>query len=192
MLKNITVFGCASSNFDKKYYEAAFRMGQLIGENGMRLVFGIGDDGLMGQVFRGALHKHAEVLGITTPPLYDLQCHDKSVFKDHEVQIVSTLSERKHRMYEIADAMIVLPGGWGTIDEFAEFSVTAKIREIALKPMIFLNTDGFWEYQRKQLEVMCQTRAISATQFKHVGFADEPEDVLPLAARIQNALEEKN
>ena len=188
MLKNITVFGCASPNFDKSYYEAAFRMGQLIGENGMRLVFGIGDDGLMGQVFRGALHKHAEVLGITTQPLYDLQCHDKSVFQDREVQIVSTLSERKRRMYEIADAMVVLPGGWGTMDEFAEFSVTTKIHDIAIKPMIFLNTNGFWDYQRKQLEVMRQTNAISEIYSSHLGFAKEPEDVLPMAERIQNSL----
>lgn len=185
MLKNITVFGCASAQFDKQYYAAAFRMGQLIGENDMRLVFGIGDDGLMGEVFRGALHKHAKVFGVTTPALFDLQCHDKSVFKEHEVEIVSSLSERKRRMYEVADAMVVLPGGWGTIDEFAEFSVTTKIHDIAIKPMIFLNTNGFWDYQRKQLEVMHQTNAISDLYFSHVGFAQEPEDVLPMAARIQ-------
>lgn len=188
MLKNITVFGCSSARFDKQYYEAAFRLGQIIGENDMCLVFGIGDDGLMGEVFRGALHKHAKVLGVTTPALYDIQCHDKSVFKEHKVEIVHTLSERKRRMYDVGDAMVVLPGGWGTIDEFAEFSVTVKIHEIEFKPMIFLNTNGFWNAQRKQFDVMRETFAITQEQFNHVGFAEQPEDVLPLAARIQTSL----
>lgn len=191
MLKNIAVFGSSSPDFDTQYDEAAFRMGQIIGENGMRLIFGIGDDGLMGEVFRGALHKHAKVFGVTTPALFDLQCHDKSVFKNYEVQIVSTLSERKRRMYSVSDAMVVLPGGWGTIDEFAEFSVTVKIHDINVKPMIFLNTNGFWENLHKQFDVMIQSNAISPKQFEHVGFADTPEDVLPLAARIQTKLEQQ-
>ena len=192
MLKNITVFGSSSAHFNPQYHEAAFRMGQLIGENGMRLIFGIGDDGLMGEVFRGALHKHAKVFGVTTPALFDLQCHDKSIFKNYEVQIVDTLSERKRRMYSVADAMVVLPGGWGTIDEFAEFSVTVKIHDINVKPMIFLNTNGFWDNLRKQFDVMIQMNAISPAQFKHVGFASEPEDVLPMAARIQNELAQQD
>ena len=117
--KQITVFGGASKTINEKFYEQAFKLGEIIGQKGMTLIFGIGDNGMMGQTFRGALSQQAPIKGITTKELLELQCEDKSLFKEGEIEIVPDLFVRKFMMFHDGDAIIVLPGGWGTMDEFA-------------------------------------------------------------------------
>ena len=143
--KSMTVFCGASKGINPNLFPAAFRLGEIIGNEKMKLIFGIGDNGMMGQVFRGALSKNAQIEGITTKELLELQCEDPSLFKPGEIMIVPDLFVRKFMMFKDGDIITVLPGGWGTIDEFAEFAVTIQTRQIMKKPLIFVNLDGFWD-----------------------------------------------
>ena len=189
--KGMTVFGGASKTINEKFYAQGFKLGQIIGQKQMTLIFGIGDNGMMGQVFRGALSQKAPIKGITTKELLELQCEDKSLFKEGEIEIVPDLFVRKFMMFHDGDAIAVLPGGWGTMDEFAEFSVTIQTKLIQKKPLVFVNLDGFYDPLKEQLRVMKENGCIDDNKLDFVGFVDRVEDVLPLAEKIAEKLEKQ-
>ena len=154
----------------------------------MQLVFGIGDNGMMGQVFHGALRECASIRGITTPKLLELQCENPGLFKEGEIEIVPNLSVRKFKMFEEGDVMLILPGGWGTLDELAEFSVLIQTGEIPKKPLVFINLQGFWEPFKEQLKRMYEDGALNKEKANYVGFVDTVEEALPEAYRIYERL----
>ena len=189
--EKITVFGGASRTINEKFYAQGFKLGEIIAQKGMTLIFGIGDNGMMGQVFRGALSQGAPIRGITTKELLELQCEDKSLFKEGEIEIVPDLFVRKFMMFHDGDAIAVLPGGWGTMDEFAEFSVTIQTKLIQKKPLIFVNLDGFYNPLKEQLRVMKENGCVDDNKLDFVGFVDRVEDALPLAEKIAEKLEKQ-
>lgn len=186
--KRITVFGGAAKSIDTQYNAAAFKLGEIIGQNNMQLVFGIGDNGMMGQVFHGALRECASIRGITTPKLMELQCENPGLFKEGEIEIVPNLSVRKFKMFEEGDVMLILPGGWGTLDELAEFSVLIQTGEIPKKPLVFINLNGFWNPFKEQLKRMYEDGALNKEKADYVGFVDTVEDALPEAEKIYHRL----
>ncbi len=186
--KRITVFGGAAKSIDTQYNAAAFKLGEIIGQNNMQLVFGIGDNGMMGQVFHGALRECASIRGITTPKLLELQCENPGLFKEGEIEIVPNLSVRKFKMFEEGDVMLILPGGWGTLDELAEFSVLIQTGEIPKKPLVFINLNGFWDSFKEQLKRMYEDGALNKEKADYVGFVDTVEEALPEAEKIYHRL----
>ena len=186
--KSVTVFCGAAKEIDPALFPQAYRMGEIIGEKKMKLVFGIGDNGLMGQVFRGALSKNAPLEGVTTKELLELQCQDPSLFKPGEISIVPDLFVRKFTMFKDGDVMVVLPGGWGTIDEFAEFSVTIQTGQILKKPLIFVNVNGFFDPLKQLLQVMLDHRCLNDDRTNFLAFVDSVEDVLPKAWEIEQKI----
>ena len=189
--KSMTVFCGASKGINPDLFPAAFRLGEIIGDEKMKLIFGIGDNGMMGQVFRGALSKNAPIEGITTKELLELQCEDPTLFKPGEIMIVPDLFVRKFMMFKDGDIITVLPGGWGTIDEFAEFSVTIQTRQIMKKPLIFVNLNGFWDPLKEMLTVMYKNGCVNKDRLDYVGFVDSVEDVIPKAKEIMSEIGDK-
>ena len=138
--KAIAIFGSARASIDPKFKKPVFETGALLAEKGITLIYGVGDDGLMGESFRGVRSKGGKVLGITIPSLLKKQCAHPSIFHEGELKIVDTLHDRKHIMMESADALLIAPGGWGTMDEIASHGVhAASLGDRTAKPMIFLN-----------------------------------------------------
>ena len=187
--ESMTVFCGASKGINSELFSPAFRLGEIIGENDMKLVFGIGDNGLMGQVFRGALSKGAKMEGVTTKELLELQCSDPTLFKAGEISIVPDLFVRKFTMFKDGDVIVVLPGGWGTVDEFAEFCVTIQTGQILKKPLIFVNINGFFEPLKQLLKKMYDNGCINDDRTNYLSFVDSVEDVLSEAEKIANKIE---
>ncbi|MBO5997383.1 MAG: TIGR00730 family Rossman fold protein [Alphaproteobacteria bacterium] len=187
--KKITVFGSASTAISKKYNDQAFKLGQLIAKNNSTLVYGVGDTGMMGQVFHGLLKECGAVRGITTQKLMELQCDDPSLFKKGEMEIVPDLSTRKFMMFDEGDVMVILPGGWGTVDELAEFCVLIQTGRIKKKPMIFVNLGGFWSPMKKQIKVMYREGCLNDNKTNFIGFVRKVERVIPEATKIAKKLE---
>ena len=187
--KSMTVFCGASKEINPDLYAPAYRLGEIIGENKMKLVFGIGDNGMMGQVFRGALSKNAQLEGVTTKELLELQCEDPTLFKDGELYIVPDLFVRKFTMFKDGDIIAVLPGGWGTIDEFAEFCVTIQTGQILKKPLIFVNINNFYEPLKQMLKVMYDNGCLNDDRMNFLAFVDTVEEILPKAKEIANRIE---
>lgn len=189
--KKIAVFGSASNAISKKYNDQAFKLGELIARNNSTLVYGVGDTGLMGQVFHGLLKECGAVRGITIQKLLESQCEDPSVFKEGEMVVVPDLSTRKFMMFDEGDMMVILPGGWGTMDELAEFCVMIQTGRIRKKPMIFVNLGGFWNPMKKQIKQMYKEGCLNDNKIDFIGFVRKVERVIPKATKIAHKLEKK-
>lgn len=139
--RTICVF-CGSSPGEKPVYaQAARELGQLIGKNGYRLVFGGGGIGLMGEVARAARDAGAPVIGILPAFLRSLEPPLKSA---EELIVTPDLQQRKARMLALADAFVILPGGLGTLDEYFEVITTTQLR-VHAKPIIVVSVEGYFD-----------------------------------------------
>ena len=138
---NICIFGASSDTIAQAYFTAAYELGLLIGQGGHRLVFGGGQGGLMGACARGVLHAGGRPLGIA-PRFID---EPGNLMKDDcDFMFTDTMSERKARMEDEADAFIALPGGIGTYEEFFEVLTLKQLGRHG-KPMALLNTLGYYD-----------------------------------------------
>ncbi len=187
--KAITVFASASGSVSSIHHQPMRQVGELLAKHGVTLVFGISDIGMMGSVFQGARNKGGKVMGITTLKLLELQCKDPTVFQLGEIKIVPNLSKRKRDMFQMGDAILVGPGGWGTIDEFAEFAVTIQTGEIQKKPMLFLNFNGFWEPLRALILNMLQEGTLNQDKVDFIDFVDQVDEIIPALERLQNRID---
>ncbi len=123
------------------YLAAAQSLGSAIATNGWRLVYGAGDVGLMGAVADAAISGGAETLGVIPTHLLSREAPEG---RDTQRIITETMHERKKVMFMNADAVAVLPGGAGSLDEFFEVLTWAQLG-LHSKPIFLLNTDGYWD-----------------------------------------------
>lgn len=187
--KTIAVFGSASGSTSSVHNQPMRLVGELLAEKGIVMAFGVGDDGMIGRVFQGVRNKNGRVVGVTTQKLLSLQCKNPDVFHAGEIEIVQTLSARKRKMFELGEAILVGPGGWGTIDEFAEFAVTIQTGEIPKKPMIFLNFNGFWDPLRHLILNMLQEGTLNQNKVDFIDFVREVDEIFPAIAKVQKRLD---
>jgi hypothetical protein len=139
-IKSVCVY-CGSSFGDDDAYRAAARdLGQVIAGAGLRLVYGGGGIGLMGETARAVHNAGGKVLGIMPSFLRSREI----VYDDVETRIVTSMHERKMMMFEESDAFVVLPGGVGTLEEVIELLSWRRL-DLHKKPVIFLNTNNFWQ-----------------------------------------------
>lgn len=138
---SVCVYCGSRSGARTAYAEAARQTGRMLARNGWRLVYGAGDVGLMGEVARAAQAAGAETFGVI--PVHLLQREvgkrDLSAFV-----VTETMHERKKVMFMNSDAILVLPGGGGSLDEFFEV-LTWRQLGLHAKPILLLNTEGYWD-----------------------------------------------
>ena len=186
--KAIAIFGSTSDEIDPVFRKPTFETGALLAKNKITMIFGVGDNGLMGESFRGVRSENGKVLGITIPSLLKKQCADPSIYHKGELQVVKTLHERKHLMMEKADALLIAPGGWGTLDEIASHGVHVKLGDRTVKPVIFLNFGGFWNPLKYLLNNMWVRGTLKADQIAFVDYADKPDEIFDAIERAQKRL----
>jgi uncharacterized protein (TIGR00730 family) len=150
--RRVCVF-CGSSSGKKDEYRAeAVRLGALLGESGMGLVYGGAKVGLMGALADSALAHGSEVIGVIPHALAGVEVAHSGLTR---LVLVETMHQRKALMAQEADAFIALPGGFGTLDEFFEILTWAQLG-IHAKPCLFLNTAGYYDPLMKFLESAVQ------------------------------------
>jgi uncharacterized protein (TIGR00730 family) len=133
---------CGSNTGNVPAFAAAARhLGTSFANRGIALVYGGGSVGLMGIAADACLEAGGEVIGVITEQLYSLEVAHKDLTR---LEVVPSMHERKARLSELADGFVVLPGGFGTVDEFAEMLTWNQLGIIA-KPVVLLDVDGFWE-----------------------------------------------
>lgn len=138
---NVCVFCASSADIDVRYLEAARELGQLLAENGWRCVNGGGAVGLMGAVTDGTLDADGEVTGVIPKFMVDNGwCYDRL----EDVVITADMHQRKQIMSEMADAVIALPGGVGTLEELLE-TLTWRQLGLVKVPVIILNILGYYD-----------------------------------------------
>ncbi len=140
VLKRVCVF-CGSRTGDRPAYEAAARrVGELLASEGIGLVYGGGDIGLMGVVADAVMSGGGEVIGVI--PEFMLE-HEVGHQGLSSLEIVDSMHERKARMADLSDAFVALPGGLGTLEELFEIWTWAQLR-LHAKPVALLDVEGFF------------------------------------------------
>ena len=139
--KTLTVY-LGSSGFARPVFkEAAIEMGRLIGEKKKKLVYGGMDAGLMGLVAKASLDSGAHVTGIIPEKIRDSERILRGL---DETVMVHDLWDRKKRMFEMADIVVSLPGGYGTLDESLEMLYWGYL-DLHRKPLVLVNIEGYWD-----------------------------------------------
>lgn len=149
--KSVSVFCGARNGNKKEYMELAYKVGELLAKNNMRLVYGAGGCGLMGRVANGVLDNKGCIYGITTKVIAEFE----KPIKGTKTKIVKSLQRRKREFIDNSDAFIVLPGGFGTFDELFDLLVGKEIlekhKEIVpgskcseTRPIIIINHNNFF------------------------------------------------
>ncbi|MGH1520471.1 TIGR00730 family Rossman fold protein [Chryseobacterium sp. JK1] len=140
-MKSITVFCGSSFGTDKIYEDQTFLLGQTLAKQNIQLIYGGSQTGLMGTVANGVLSENGKVIGVLPHFLQSKEIAHKNLT---ELIIVETMHERKTKMNDLCDGVIVLPGGYGTLEEFFEMITWAQLG-LHKKPIGILNIDGFYD-----------------------------------------------
>ena len=148
MPSNIAVYCGSSKRAGAEFLELATTVGKALGQRGHTLVYGAGSIGLMGAVARATQQAGGKVLGVIPKSMDHVeityqQC-DELIFTD-------TMRQRKHIMDERSDVFVVLPGGFGTLEELIEV-ITHHHLDFHDKPILILNVDGFYDPMIKLFE----------------------------------------
>ena len=141
-IQSIAVFCGSKTGNDPAFLSDSKILGQLLAENNIRIVYGGGGKGLMGAVADTALQSGGCVIGIIPRLLTEWEQQHQGLT---ELIIVEDMHTRKKMMYDQADAAIILPGGYGTLDELFEM-LTWNNLNIHNKPIFLLNTNGFYNH----------------------------------------------
>lgn len=138
---NVCVFCASSANIDERYLADARELGNLLAQGGWRCVNGGGAVGLMGAVTDGTLDAGGEVTGVIPKFMVDNGwCYDRL----EDVIVTADMHQRKYMMSEMADAIIAMPGGVGTLEELLE-TLTWRQLGLVKVPVIILNTLGYFD-----------------------------------------------
>jgi len=173
-LKRICVFCGSSLGARPAYKEAAQRLGELLAERAIGLVYGGADVGLMGVIADAALAKGGEVIGVMPESLMRREIGHRGLTKLH---VVETMHQRKALMADLADAFIALPGGYGTLEEFFE-AVTWSQLGIQKKPCGLLNIERYWDGLLRVLDHAVDEKFVGPENSQLVLVASSPEGML--------------
>lgn len=139
-IKRVCVFASSCNYLDKSFYDAAEELGDLLGKAGFDMVYGGSSLGLMWACAKKVKESGCQIIGVMPEKLHNMGVHtDECV----ELFVTPSMRSRKAKMDEISDAVVALPGGFGTLEELSEMIVQKQLG-YNQKPIILLNTNGFY------------------------------------------------
>lgn len=149
-IRKIAVFCGSSKGFDNIFRSQSRLLGRTLAENGIEVIYGGASVGLMGEVADGALESGGKVTGVFPDFLMEREiAHERLT----EMIIVESMHARKLRMNDMSDAVIALPGGFGTLEEMFEMLTWGQLG-LHTKPVALLNTAGFYDDMIKLINNM--------------------------------------
>ena len=173
--KALCVF-CGSKNGKSSIYkEAAKELGAQLAKNKIKLVYGGGSLGLMGELSKSVHRNKGSVLGIIPKHLLEIEGINKN---NGEIVITDDMHVRKKTMYDNSDAFLCLPGGIGTLEEVSE-TITWVQLGITRKPIFFLNINGYWDNFRVLLEQFVSLEFANKDLLNYFIFFESVETLLP-------------
>ncbi|GAB4019307.1 LOG family protein [Spirosoma koreense] len=149
-MQSVVVYCASSQGVDPIYKQVATELGQKLAIRGIRLIYGGGGFGLMGNVADAVLQNGGAVIGVIPSFLSDLEVAHTSLT---ELHFVETMHERKLKMVQLAKGVIALPGGFGTLDELFEI-LTWRQLGLYDGPVAIINTNGYYDLMLLQLDRM--------------------------------------
>jgi uncharacterized protein (TIGR00730 family) len=177
-IRSICVYCGSQPGRDKSYIDAGRVLGKSIAENHLRLVYGGGTKGIMGAVASGVLSHGGRVTGIIPEFLMDMEATRHSLGQLSELIVTPDMHDRKHKMFERADAFVTLPGGIGTLEEIVEIMTWAQLGRHR-KPIVLVNINGFWDPLTTLIEHMAEAGFIHTAHLVQPLVIDAADEVVP-------------
>ncbi|MGN2252173.1 TIGR00730 family Rossman fold protein [Frateuria sp. GZRe12] len=165
----ICVYCGSSSGNHPDYVEQARAFGTEMARRGIALVYGGGKVGLMGTVADAVLAAGGKAIGVIPRQLVDLEVAHPELT---ELVVVETMHQRKTRMYELSDAFVALPGGFGTMDEMFEMLTWAQLG-LHRYPCGFLDVRGYYTQLSAMMDHMVAERFVRPEQREDVWFGQD-------------------
>ena len=175
---NVCVF-CSASDLADKYVVPARQLAKLVAEHGHNLVWGGSNIGVMKVMADGVQAGGGKIYGVSVEILKEQARPDAD-----EMVIARDLGERKAMMLARSDIVVVLPGGLGTLDELSEILELRK-HGAHEKQVVVLNTDGFYDGLKAQLERMSADGFIRRPLAGYIAYADTPDAAMALVGRAK-------
>lgn len=187
-LNSVAVFCGGSPGRKAIYMQEAHRLGEILAQNEIKLIYGAGTTGLMGAVADGAFSESGYVVGATIRELYDIEKPDAVAEKANKFEVWDLMAERKVSMVDQSDAICILPGGFGTMDEMFEV-LTLRQLNIIKAPVIVVNIDGFYNTLEQFIYEMIGEGFVKPYQLKLLTFVHSVDEVLPAIQEQMDLIE---
>jgi uncharacterized protein (TIGR00730 family) len=180
MKKKITIYCGAAYSSMKSICETAKEIGKYIATQQWTLIYGGGNSGLMGTIAQAAIENQGKVIGIITKHLEGIEGKCDGV---ERLEVVATMAERKKKLFDYSDILLVLPGGVGTLDEFFDNLVGHKI-DLHTKPIIIFNHEDFWTPLIKILDHLVEHNFVKQHHLRHLHIANNLDQLTNLLQRL--------
>ena len=186
-LRSVCVYCGSNAGSRPAYAERAAQLGERLAREGLTLVYGGGNVGLMGIVADAALAAGGEVVGVIPEQLVGWEVAHRGVTR---LEVVATMHERKARMFDLSDAFVALPGGFGTLDEMFEM-LTWRQLGLGDKPCAFLDVAGFFAPLVAMMDRMVDERFLHADQRRDLWHGEDMDALFDWMRAYQPAHADK-
>lgn len=173
--KNICVFASSSNHLEDVFYKHAKELGLLIGSNGFNIVYGGSKLGMMFACAGAVKEAGGKIIGIMPEKLASLGCANPE--DCDEFILTSGMRERKAKLDELSDAVVAIAGGFGTLEELSELIVQKQLG-YNNKPIVILNTDGFYDNLLAFFETIINRNFANEGSRKLYYVASSPQEVI--------------
>lgn len=179
-IKSVCVYCGSSTRSELVFQKAAFELGKSLAQAGIQLVYGGGQLGLMGLVADGVVNNGGRAIGYITRNLEHIEGGHNNL---SELHVVETMHTRKLKMSENADAFVILPGGFGTLDELFEI-LTWRQLEMHDKPLIIANINGYWDPLKALIHNVVEHHFARVLDEKLLIFVSAIDEIIPLLRQL--------
>ncbi len=173
-MRSVCVYCGSNAGASPAYAARATELGTRLARENLALVYGGGNIGLMGIAADAALAAGGEVIGVIPEQLVGWEVAHRGLTR---LEVVANMHERKARMFDLADAFVALPGGYGTLDEMFEM-LTWRQLGLGDKPCAFLDVDGFYAPLLAMLDRMVEERFLHADQRRDLWHGEDIDALL--------------
>lgn len=173
-MHHVTLYCASSTRLQDAWYEGAATIGKSLAQKGLELVYGGGSIGLMGAAAKAAKAAGGRVHGVITSKLVAMeQAWDGC----DELEVVETMQQRRRKLLDLADGLLVLPGGLGTMEEFFEALVARQLGDHG-KPMVLVDIDGALSPLIDMLDDMMQRKLVRDSVRQLYAVVQDPADAV--------------
>lgn len=171
---SIAVFCGSKNGVNPLFIEHAVQLGKILAAKNITLVYGGGNVGIMGTIANAVMDQGGKVIGVIPQVLVDWERQHNSL---SQLLVVDDMHTRKKKMYELCDAAIILPGGFGTLDELFEM-VTWNQLSIHDKQIFILNSGGFYNHLLAHIQQMQDEKFLYEAAQKRLTVINEPSELI--------------
>lgn len=173
-IQSLAVFCGSKNGTNPIFVQHALELGKLMAEKNVKLIYGGGSAGLMGVIADSVMANGGKVTGIIPKILLEWEVQHRGI---SELIISDDMHERKRKIYSLCDAALILPGGFGTLDELFEI-VTWNQLTIHDKEIYILNSGGFYDYLIQHITKMREEQFLYEDAIKRITIIDDPSGLI--------------